>query len=70
MLQLLKPEHIFSNEEKGITLERLKTCQKIIYQVVSFISGQLFWESNIGGLPVPQDQTISKTYFSEISCPF
>jgi hypothetical protein len=43
-----------SNEEKGITLERLETCHKIIYQVASFISGQLLWESNLGGLPVPQ----------------
>lgn len=43
-----------SNEEKGITFERLETCHKIIYQVASFISGQLLWESNLGGLPVPQ----------------
>jgi hypothetical protein len=42
------------DDEKGITLERLKTCHKIIYQVASFISLQLLWESNIGGLPVPQ----------------
>jgi len=25
-----------------------------IYQVASFISVQLLWESNLGGLPVPQ----------------
>lgn len=43
-----------SNEEKGITLERLETCHKIIYQVASFISGPLLWECNLGGLPVPQ----------------
>jgi len=43
-----------SDEAKGITLERLEICHKIIYQVASFISGQLLWESNIGGLPVPQ----------------
>ncbi len=43
-----------SDEEKGITLERLETYHKIIYQVASFISGQLIWESNLGGLPVPQ----------------
>lgn len=43
-----------SEEEKGITLERLETCHKTIYQVASFISGQLLWESNLGGLPVPQ----------------
>jgi hypothetical protein len=43
-----------SNEEKNITLERLETCHKIIYQVASFISGQLLFESNLGGLPVPQ----------------
>jgi len=43
-----------SEEEKNLTLERLKTCHKTIYQVASFISGQLLWESNLGGLPVPQ----------------
>jgi hypothetical protein len=43
-----------SDEEKGITLECLETCHKIIYQVASFISGQILWESNLGGLPVPQ----------------
>jgi hypothetical protein len=43
-----------SDEDKGITLERLETYHKIIYQVASFISGQLLWESNLGGLPVPQ----------------
>jgi len=43
-----------SDDEKGITLERLETCHKIIYQVASFISGQILWESNLGGLPTPQ----------------
>lgn len=43
-----------SDEEKGITLERLEACHKIIYQVTSFISGLLLWESNLGGLAVPQ----------------
>jgi len=43
-----------SDEEKGITLERLETCHKIIYQVASFISGQILWESNLGGLRTPQ----------------
>jgi hypothetical protein len=43
-----------SDEEEGITLARLETCHKIIYQVTSFISGPLLWESNLGGLPVPQ----------------
>lgn len=43
-----------SDEEKGLTLQRLETCHKIKYQVASFISGELLWESNHGGLPVPQ----------------
>ena len=43
-----------SDSEKSITLERLETCHKIIYQVASFISGPLLWESNLGGLSVPQ----------------
>ena len=43
-----------ADEEKAITLERLETCHKIIYQVASFTSGSLLWESNLGGLPVPQ----------------
>ena len=50
------PETIerLSEEEKGLTLNRLKACHMIIYQVASFISGHLLWESNLGGLPVPQ----------------
>lgn len=50
------PETIasLSEEEKGLTLERLESSQKTIYQVASFISGYLLQESNIGGLPVPQ----------------
>ncbi len=43
-----------ADEEKAITLERLEICHKIIYQVASFISGPLLWESGLGGLPVPQ----------------
>jgi hypothetical protein len=43
-----------SEVEKGLTLDRLESCHKTIYQVASFISGPLLWESNIGGLPVPQ----------------
>jgi len=43
-----------SDEQEGLTLERLETCHKTIYKVASFISGSLIWESNLGGLPVPQ----------------
>ena len=43
-----------SEEENSLTIERLEECHKTIYQVASFISGQLLWESNLGGLPVPQ----------------
>jgi hypothetical protein len=50
------PETIeaLSEEEKGLTLDRLEACHKVIYQVASFISGHLLCESNLGGLPVPQ----------------
>lgn len=43
-----------TEDEYGVTLERIKSCHKIIYSVASFINGQLLWESNIGGVPVPQ----------------
>lgn len=50
------PETIegLSEEEKGLTLDRLEACHKVIYQVANFISMSLLWESNLGGLPVPQ----------------
>lgn len=41
-------------DERSLTLERLESCHKAIYGVTSFINGQLLWESNIGGVPVPQ----------------
>ncbi len=43
-----------TDNQKVLTLGRLKTCHEIICQVASFILGPLLWESNIGGLPVPQ----------------
>lgn len=43
-----------TENQEAITLERLKACHKVIYQVASFISGTLLWESTLGGLPVPQ----------------
>jgi hypothetical protein len=43
-----------SADKHGLTLERLESCHKAIYGVASFINGQLLWESNIGGVPVPQ----------------
>ncbi|MDP3786739.1 MAG: hypothetical protein Q8R05_04215 [Candidatus Omnitrophota bacterium] len=55
------------DEEKGLTLERLETCHKIIYQVASFISGSLLWESNLGGLPVPQDDHLNNLDKSWVS---
>ena len=56
-----------TDEEKYLTLERLETCHKIIYRVASFISGSLLWESNLGGLPVPQDdhlKNLDKSWMS------
>jgi hypothetical protein len=43
-----------AEDERGITLERIETCHETIYRVASFIFGNLIWESNIGGVPVPQ----------------
>jgi hypothetical protein len=41
-------------DERSLTLERLASCHKTIYGVTSFINGQLMWDSNIGGVPIPQ----------------
>lgn len=43
-----------SDEQQGMTLDRLKAYHKTIYQVAGFISAQLLYETNLGGLPVPQ----------------
>jgi hypothetical protein len=43
-----------TENQKAITVERLETSRRIIYQVASFILGPLLWESNLGGLRVPQ----------------
>ena len=43
-----------TEDQKALTLERLDSSHKIIYQVTSFIEGSLLWESTPGGLPVPQ----------------
>jgi hypothetical protein len=43
-----------SEDERSLTLNRLESCHMTIYQVASFISVRLLWESNLGGLPVPQ----------------
>jgi len=48
-----------TENQKAITLERLETCHKIIYQVASFISGQFLWESTLGGLPVSQNDHLA-----------
>jgi len=42
------------DDQQGITLDRLNAYHKTIYQVAGFISSQLLYESNLGGLPVPQ----------------
>jgi hypothetical protein len=48
------PEH-----QRAMTLDRLKVHQKTIYQVAGFISGHLLYESNLGGVPVPQSDHLS-----------
>jgi hypothetical protein len=45
--------------QRALTLDRLKAHHKTIYQVASFISGQLLYESNLGGLPVPQSDHLA-----------
>jgi hypothetical protein len=42
------------DDQRGITLDRLKAYHKTIYEVAGFISSQVLYESNLGGLPVPQ----------------
>lgn len=56
-----------TENQKTLTLERLKTCHKIIYQVASFITGELLWESSLGGLPVPQDDHLANLEKSWVS---
>ncbi len=41
-------------EERAVTLGGLESYCKTLYQVTSFVSGTLLWESSLGGLPVPQ----------------
>jgi hypothetical protein len=50
----LQTRQNLSDSQKGISLERLETCHKAIYQVASFTYGPLLWEGTAGGLPVPQ----------------
>jgi hypothetical protein len=45
--------------QSDLTLDRLKAHHKTIYQVASFISLQLLYESNLGGLPVPQNDHLA-----------
>jgi len=42
------------DKEKAITIEGLEECYKTLYQVASFVSGSLLWESSLGGPPIPQ----------------
>lgn len=41
-------------EETAITLDRLDTCHRAIYQTAAFIYGPLLWEGSYGAVPVPQ----------------
>jgi hypothetical protein len=43
-----------TDEQKGVTLDRLKAHHKTIYQVAQFILIKLLYETNLGGVPVPQ----------------
>jgi len=43
-----------TEEQEGITLMRLESCWKAIYQTAAFIYGPLLWEGSYGSLPIPQ----------------
>jgi hypothetical protein len=45
--------------QRAITLDRLKAHHKTIYQIASFISRQLLYQSDLGGLPVPQNDHLA-----------
>ena len=46
-------------DQRAVTLDRLKAHQKIVYQIAGFVSGQLLYETNLGGVPVPQYDHLS-----------
>jgi hypothetical protein len=43
-----------TQEQTGVTLDRLRHCQKAIYQVAAFVYGPLLWEGSYGAVPIPQ----------------
>lgn len=43
-----------SNDQQGITLDKLAGCQRAICEVAHTISACLLWDSNHGLIPVPQ----------------
>jgi hypothetical protein len=40
--------------QTGVTLDRLRLCQRAIYQVAAFVYGPLLWEGAYGAVPTPQ----------------
>ncbi|TAJ98438.1 hypothetical protein EPO44_11610 [bacterium] len=43
-----------TQDQTALTLDRLNTCHKAIYQVAAFIYGRLLWVGSYGAVPVPQ----------------
>ena len=43
-----------TQEQTGVTLDRLRLCQRAIYQVAAFVYGPLLWEGSYGAVPIPQ----------------
>lgn len=43
-----------TDAQTGVSLDRLRECHKVIYQVAAFINGPLLWESSHGTVPTPQ----------------
>lgn len=43
-----------TDEQVGVTLERILQCHKALYQVAAFINGPLLFEGSMEPIPVPQ----------------
>lgn len=43
-----------TDEQVGVTLDRILQCHKAIYQVAAFIHGPLLYEGSVDPVPVPQ----------------
>lgn len=44
-----------TNDQQGITLDKLSACQRAICEVAQTVSSYLLWDTNHGLMPVPHD---------------